>query len=433
MGKEIFDFEKTKDLEVTDIFNLIENMEFLKSDEFLHDIYSIRYILNQYAGMPDGYPLRGIIEHAPQLSKLIAGGFSIHPSLPSIVCSKFRVELIESVEGNNGAYAIGPHIAYVNHAYTEEKIAEEKKRLGKTLLVFPAHSIQGLEAKYDFEEFINEIKLIGKDFDSIRICLFWKDILEGKYKYYLDNEFELVTAGNFYDPLFLPRLKTIIETSTITMSNSLGTHVGYCVFMKKPHYIYTSNVNLEKSKTDGEKISNHQYKFSQKFKKSLDNDEDITDLIQTFSIYRENISKKQYDFINYYWGIDQIKSKREIRDLIYLLDGRYAYNHQADNNTFFRQANEINSLKAKLYEQSDLIKKQENKLFKQNLLIESQFKDLHEKNKLIDSKDKELCLQNNLLNSQKIEIENLCSQIELNNSEKNTNKFTNFLHSRFKK
>ena len=38
MGKEIFDFEKTKDLEVTDIFSLIENMEYLKRDEFLPDI-----------------------------------------------------------------------------------------------------------------------------------------------------------------------------------------------------------------------------------------------------------------------------------------------------------------------------------------------------------------------------------------------------------
>lgn len=386
MGKEIFDFEKTKDLEVTDIFALIENMEYLKSDEFLSDIYSIRYLLNQYAGMPNDYPIRGSIEHAPQLSKLLAGGFSIHNSLPSIVCSKFRAEIIESAEDNHGAYAIGPYIAYANHAYSEKKIFGEKKRLGKSLLVFPAHSIQGLDANYDFKDFINEIKLIGENFDSIRICLFWKDILEGKYKNYLDNEFELVTAGNFYDPLFLPRLKTIIETSTMTMSNSLGTHLGYCVFMDKPHYLYSSDVYLEKSKTDGKKISNHQYKFSQQFKESLDNDENINDLVQEFSTYSEKISKKQYEFVNFYWGIDQIKSKDEIRNLIYLLDGKYNYTHQVYD-TFFKQSNEINFLKTKLSEQSNLIKKQEKKLLKQANLIESQFKEIDEMNKLINSKD----------------------------------------------
>ena len=425
MGKEIFDFEKTKDLEVTDIFTLIEHMEYLKGDEFLPDIYSIGYILNQYAGMPDDYPIRGIIEHAPQLSKLLVGGFSVHNSLPSIVCSKFRVELIESEEGNHGAYAIGPHIAYAKHAYTEKKIVEEKKRLGKNLLVFPAHSVQGLDANYDFEDFINEIKRIGEDFDSIRICLFWKDILEGKYKYYLDDEFELVTAGNFYDPLFLPRLKTIIETSTITMSNSLGTHVGYCVFLNKPHYLYSSDVNLDKSKTDGEKISNHQYKFNLQFRESLDNDEGIKELIQEFSIYQDNISKKQYELVNYYWGVDQIKSKREIRELIYLLDGKYNYTHQVYD-TFFTQSHEINSLKDKLSEQSVLIKEQEKKLLKQNNLIESQFKELDEKIKLIDSKDKKLHQQTNLLTSQEIEIKNLSNQI------KNTNNFSNLLGSRFK-
>ena len=393
MGKEIFDFEKTKNLEVTDIFSLIESMDCLKRDEFLPDIYSIRYLLNQYAGMPNDYPIRGSIEHAPQLSKLLTGGFSIHNSLPSIVCSKFRVELIESIEGNHGAYAIGPHIAYANHAYDEKKIIEEKDRLGKNLLVFPAHSIQGLDANYDIEEFINKIKIIGEDFDSIRICLFWKDILEGKYKHYLNDEFELVTAGNFYDPMFLPRLKTIIETSTVTMSNSLGTHVGYCVFMNKPHYIHSSEVHLEKSKNDGEKISNHQYKFSQKFKESLDNDENINNLIQEFSTYQETISKKQYAFINYYWGIDQIKSSKEIRDLIYLLDGKYNYNHKVYD-TFFKQSNQINFLKTKLSEQIELNKKLEKKILKQSNLIESQFKNLDEKNKKLQE-------QNKLLNTQK--------------------------------
>ena len=378
--------------------------------------------------MPNDYPIRGSIEHAPQLSKLLAGGFAIHNSLPSIVCSKFRVELIENMEGNHGAYAIGPHIAYAKHVYTRKKIVEEKKRLGKNLLVFPAHSIQGLDAKYDFEDFINEIKLIGKDFDSIRICLFWKDILEGKYKKYLDDEFELVTAGNFYDPLFLSRLKTIIETSTITMSNSLGTHLGYCIFMNKPHYIYSSEVKLEKSKTDGEKISNHQYKFSQQFKESLENDENINDLIQEFSTYQETISKKQYELINFYWGIDQIKSKQEIRELIYLLDGKYNYTHHVYD-TFLRQTHEINSLKAKVSEQNDLIKEQKKKLLKQNNLIESQFKDLDEKNKLIDSKDKKLHEQSNLLNSQEIQIKNFTKK---NNSEKKTNKFSKLLMSRFK-
>lgn len=384
MGKEIFDFEKTKDLEVTDIFTLIENMEYMKRDEFLSDIYSIEYTLNQYAGMPNDYPIRGNIEHAPQLSKLLAGGFSVHNSLPSIVCSKFRAELIENEEGNHGAYSIGPYIAYAKHAYTKQKIVEEKKRLGKNLLVFPAHSIQGLDMNYDFEDFKNQIKLIGEDFDSIRICLFWKDIVEGKYKYYLDDEFELVTAGNFYDPLFMPRLKTIIETSTVTMSNRLGTHLGYCVFMNKPHYLCSSDVKMEKSNTDGEKMSNHQYKFSRLFQESLDNDEKITELIQEFSVYRENISKKQHKIINYYWGIDQIKSKHEIRDLIYLLDGKYNYsNHVYD--TFFRQSEEINSLKDKLSKQSNLIKKQKMKLSKQNDLIESQFKEIDEKNKILDS------------------------------------------------
>lgn len=47
------------------------------------------------------------------------------------------------------------------------------------------------------------------------------------------KKYEVVTAGHYYDYNFLPRLRSIIETSDITMSNNLGSHLGQCIYLNK--------------------------------------------------------------------------------------------------------------------------------------------------------------------------------------------------------
>ena len=52
----------------------------------------------------------------------------------------------------------------------------------------------------------------------------------------------VVTAGYIMDPLFLSRLKSIIQLSDLTMSNNVGTHLGYCIYLNKPHWIVRQKI-----------------------------------------------------------------------------------------------------------------------------------------------------------------------------------------------
>ncbi len=327
--EDVFDFEKTKDLEVTDIYPLVKDMKKVKKDEWFPDIYSIGKILKEYAGLPESYRVYGLIEHAPQLTNVVGGGFGIHESWPSIVCSPYRVNIIENTPNNHGAYAIGPYIAYANHAYSKEKLEEEKKRLGKNLLVFPAHSTPGLKSNYDMKNFCEEINSIGEDFDSIRICLFWKDVLNGTDKYYKKEGYEVVTAGHYYDPLFLSRQKSIIETSTKTMSNHMGSYVGFCIHMNKPHYITPlSKSTFNQTKEDGKELAERQDNMSKKVSELMENDQEYIELLEAFSTNHDIITNKQQKLINKYWGSKEIKTPREIKELLFMLDGHFNYQNQ---------------------------------------------------------------------------------------------------------
>jgi len=141
---EKFEHHKTRDLDFTDIYNLVEPIKKLGGRDLWFDHYFIKSTLKEYAGLPADYEIKAFVEHAPQLSSFTELGFQAHPSLPSIVSSTFRVSVIENAPRNNGAYAVGPYIAYAKPALSPSKLRAERKRLGRNLLVFPAHSIRGL-------------------------------------------------------------------------------------------------------------------------------------------------------------------------------------------------------------------------------------------------------------------------------------------------
>ncbi|MDR3063299.1 MAG: hypothetical protein LBU40_04060, partial [Methanobrevibacter sp.] len=239
-------FDKTKDLEFSDIYNLTNDMKDLTKNDLNYDHYFIKGTLIEYAKLPPDFRIKALVEHGVQLSDFTWGGFQAHPYYPTIGMSELRKNVINNMEKNSGAYAVGPYIAYAKHNLSPDKIKSEKERLGRNLLVFPAHSTFGVKQVFDMEFFCENIKKIGEEYDSVRICLHWKDVLLKTGEFYKKHGFEVVTAGHYYDPMFLPRLKSMIEVSTMTMSNEVGTHVGYCIYMDKPHYVLDMDVTVRK-------------------------------------------------------------------------------------------------------------------------------------------------------------------------------------------
>lgn len=179
-------------------------------------------------------------------------------------------------------------------------------------MVFPAHSTHHNIAYFNIDKHCAKIKALGKDFDSIRICLYWKDILRGFDKAYSKHGFECVTAGHIFDPMFLPRLKTIIDISTVTTSNQLGSQVGYCIALDKPHFLdpeeieYTGKPGIPMTKICD--YSNHS---------------DILEVLRTFNEFRMDISTKQHEVAGTYWGISEHRSVDEMKLLIEMTEAIY--------------------------------------------------------------------------------------------------------------
>lgn len=158
------------------------------------------------------------------------------------------------------------------------------------------------------------LEKIGRDFDTITICLSWKDVLLGKAELYRQHGFECVTAGHMFDPLFMSRLKSIIELATLTTSFELTSAFGYSVLMGKPHYYHEFDTTWRAESHD----IIHRDTLGGKTAKPL-----FQWVLNLFSELRDDITPKQREAVYHYFGFYDTKTPEEVRAVFEITEDMY--------------------------------------------------------------------------------------------------------------
>ncbi len=207
---------------------------------------------------------------------------------------------------NSCIYPIGAPFFYAESILNENEIASEKNRLGKNLLAFPMHSSHFVDTNYDPSHFIGVLKEQKKSFDTVRVCLYWKDVIRGCDRIFQENGFECVCCGHIFDVNFLRRQKALFEIADATISNGVGSHIGYSLFMNKPHWLVPDSFEYVDLKgTDGEELY------------SIISKKNYLDVYNAF-IDNSNyiITNEQLNVVDKFWGISNKKSPEELKNLI---------------------------------------------------------------------------------------------------------------------
>lgn len=234
------------------------------------------------------------IEHGIIFSKQIGAAAYIPPRIKKIYTfSNQRAKLLQTYYPNKEIVAIGAYILNIPFFKKKSILDKLKQKNGKTLIVFPVHSLPMVNAQFDQENFTNEIIKVSQNFNKTYICLHYVDILNGKSKLYENLGFEVLCAGHKLDTRFINRLKDIIYLSDHTMSNSIGTHLGYSIVMNRPHYFYYQQI---KTTTINNKFQENYENVENKEKERLS--------IQAKKLFTLNhiITEEHIKFIKEYWG-----------------------------------------------------------------------------------------------------------------------------------
>lgn len=221
-------------------------------------------------------------------------------------------------------FCIGPYIHYADPFYNEEIFSNIKKRYGKILLAFPQHSIEGVSIQSDGFSLENQLKRIKKegDFDSVFVCLYYRELLSGLAEYYRGLGFIPVCAGNRQDPHFLCRLKSFILLSDFTVSDNIGTHIGYCESLNRKHLVVKTGNRL--TVEDRNVMGNvpELYLNSAVCEKR--------EVEAAFSVYDHFDERKR--LVDKYWGSSHILSPEQLAEIANFLDSVYRFSkkHKVD-------------------------------------------------------------------------------------------------------
>lgn len=189
---------------------------------------------------------------------------------------------------------IGPYVKYAKNFKSEIELDLVKKKYGRILLVFPFHESPEFEIQFDIDAFISKIKDLSVNYDSVFVSMFWLDIIKNNYKCYSDAGFTIVSSGHRSDPYFLQRQRDLIDLSDMTMSNEIGTHIGYCISLGKPHYMFNQSVNI----TDILNKTNDN--FDESYWKIYNKERET--FYNAFSTTEPKITQEQIKLVEYYWG-----------------------------------------------------------------------------------------------------------------------------------
>lgn len=311
-NKNVIESNKRKNHSIFDYKQLIGELPYSPHETVIdNNFYGNAYSLKEYLGYRGDF--NAYMEHGLYFGNLVHKDEQKWYTNKIITLSENRERHITAKLTNKHIIKIGPYIHYAKSVLSDVEYEKTKQEIGKTLLVFPSHSVKNVQLKYDVDEFTKEIEKIKGEYNTVLICLFYLDAqnreLVAKYE---NLGYRIVTSGHRFDNYFLDRQKTIISLADMTMSNRMGTHVGYCVYMNKPHYLFQQKSDYHaENRKEAERVIN-----ARTDDELLDREREIKDIGKYFSKFSTSISEDQKKIIDKYWGTSCIKSKEELLELL---------------------------------------------------------------------------------------------------------------------
>jgi hypothetical protein len=154
-------------LTVPNVIESIErNLESLAADRKLvtsehhpaTDFYGHAAVFKRFAGKRMDRSLRVSIEHGVRFDlSYWAGDYSAGQTV-SFVPSRWRKDVLHG-QVDKVIRAVGPYIHYTPGLYPAEDVARVCQKMGKTLVVFPAHSTHWIDSDYDVGAFCRRLQM----------------------------------------------------------------------------------------------------------------------------------------------------------------------------------------------------------------------------------------------------------------------------------
>lgn len=303
-------YRKNKSCDLFNYSEIIKNKRF-----FCHELYMGNFLygtantLRMYSDYKK--PIKACIEHGIYFGDFINKDEVLKSGYSTVITfGDSRKDIILRHKNDKNVICIGPYIQYAEPILDDGEIKNIRRKNGKTLLVFPSHSIGGIDIKYNINSFIGKVNDFKKKygFKTVLVCLYYKDIEKGVDREYINEGFCVVSAGRREDQDFLRRLKSFILLSDYAISNNIGTHIGYTILLNVPHTILRQDIKYISTKVDSKKHIENIYDNLAVMQKK--------EIFEAFREYVPKITETQRRICDKYWGFRYVMNKEKLKEIL---------------------------------------------------------------------------------------------------------------------
>lgn len=265
-------------------------------------LYGYYHELARYGGEQDvdlRFPAFTRMEHGVTFGEPWRGSNNL---ITYCAISDYWRKKIHGISPNILYFPVGPYIHYARKYYSEQQEKELKEKLGRTLLVFPNHSIEALEQDEEISYCLLDkvFEKYAKDFDTVLVSAYWRDVGDKILAEYEKRGAKIVSAGFRSDQSFIRRLKTISSLSDAVVFDGIGTHVGFCYYLNKPVFM--------DGRMDPD-FSGIERQVYTRFYEAFHTD--------SFS-FTEEQKRKQGELYEEFWGGSYIRTPEEIKAILHI-------------------------------------------------------------------------------------------------------------------
>lgn len=196
--------------------------------------YGMHKIANAYLGFPSWFPVDYLtyLEHGISFQRdLTDKRLEIIDQEVCLLNNENRKRSAQKIKKD--AHAIGPlFIRYRELEGIQQSVD------AKGTISFPAHSIPGISTAFDWEQYAKDLLNLPEDFHPIRVCIYWRDIVNERHLVFEKLGIETFTCGYVSNEDYAQNFYALVKSAKYVTSNSIGSYSCYAIEMGLPFFLY---------------------------------------------------------------------------------------------------------------------------------------------------------------------------------------------------
>ncbi|WP_373531839.1 hypothetical protein [Vampirovibrio sp.] len=279
----------------------LSNPEIFKPNHFYGNAQSLK----RYAGFPDWYALKAVIQHGLYFyGGDFTAGSELDTQLPLFLpTTPKRAEIYQRLSHGRPAIPIGSAFLYAKQLIDQ---THPVKATPKGTLAFPSHSTRYVKSRLNHEEFAERLINLPEKFHPITVSIYWRDYLDGEHLPYVKRGLSIITNGHMLDPDFSSRVYLNCRAHRYVCATDVGSHLFFAVESGCRFFLLPLSQPVELQAKEARHLVTTHAKDRSMYDEAY----------RLFSGPVDEVTFEQSAFVDSHLGKDCFKTPQELRKLL---------------------------------------------------------------------------------------------------------------------